>query len=102
MSQLNPVCAPVIRELEQYMSQGGGSYSAWYCGIASSPRNRLFNDHNVRERGDYWIYRDCGNDTIARQIESYFHNSGCQGSHGGGDDATKFVYCYKITNSTVE
>jgi hypothetical protein len=91
----------VISDIEAHIARGGGGYAAWYCGIAAAPRDRLFNDHNVAEKS-WWIYRDCGSDLIARQVESYFHRMGCLGGPGGGDRDTRFVYAYKITLSTVE
>jgi len=50
----------------------------------------------------WWIFKDCGSDLIARQVEKYFHLRGCQGGPGGGDRDTRFVYAYKITRTTVE
>jgi len=92
----------VISEIDEYIKRGGGGYSAWYCGIAAYPRDRLFTAHKVSEKNGWWIFRDCGTDTAARSIEDYFHRMGCKGDGGGGDRNTRFVYAYKITMTTVE
>ena len=91
-----------VNDLDAYIAKGGGRYSAWYCGIAADPKERLFDDHNVDRENGPWIRRDCGTDTVARQVEGYFHKKGCDGGSGGGDRNTKYVYAYKITSSTEE
>src|SRR3972149_6905015 len=80
-------------------AHGGGS-RAWYVGIAASPRDRLFNDHCVREHGDAWILRDAGSESAARQTESYFLTLGCRGGDGGGSCQTCYVYAYKMAPHT--
>jgi hypothetical protein len=92
----------IAQEIDDYINKSGGGYSSWYVGIASDPRIRLFNDHNVDEKNDYWIYRACGSDTSARKVEEYFINKGCKGGTGGGDYTTQSVYAYKIGRNTVE
>ncbi len=92
----------VAAEIDAHIRQCGGNYREWYVGIASNPRNRLFNDHNVDEKNGAWIYRDAGSDTAARRIENYFLTKGCKGGDGGGDASTKYVYAYRITSTTRE
>ena len=92
----------IAQEIDDYIHSGGGGYSSWYVGIASDPRARLFNDHNVNEMNDSWIYRDCGSDTSARKVEEYFIGKGCKGGTGGGDYTARYVYAYKISRNTIE
>jgi len=92
----------IVQEIDDHIRQCGGGYSGWYVGIAANPRERLFNDHNVSEQSDSWIYRDCGSDTSARKAEEYFINKGCRGGSGGGDHTTRYVYAYKISRNTIE
>ncbi len=92
----------VARQIEAHIQKCGGAYSSWYCGIASSPRDRLFDDHNVDEKNGCWIYKDAGSESSARQIEKHFLDKGCKGGDGGGGYSTRYVYAYKITNSTRE
>ena len=80
----------------------GDSFSAWYCGIAADPRDCLFNRHGVDELHGAWIYRNCGTDTTARQLEQYLHSLGCKGAYGGGGPDTRFIYAYRITGTTRE
>ena len=92
----------IIADIDAHIRNCGGTYSAWYCGIASDPRQRLFTDHNVDEKNGAWIIRDCGTDTAARRVEEHFLKKGCKGGGGGGDRTTRYVYAYKITNTTRE
>lgn len=93
----------IINDFENYIRQKGGGYSAWYCGVASDPKSRLFNDHNVDKNNGAWIHSgDAGNDQTARNVEDYFLKKGCKGGGGGGDGSTRYVYAYKITSTTRE
>lgn len=86
----------IIHDLDAYMQEGGGKYSAWYVGIASDARDRLFNDHKVKENGDLWIYRRTNFSGVAREIQEYFVNSlGTDGGSGRGVVLTDTVYAYK-------
>jgi len=38
-------------DIKAYIQNNGGAYSDWYVGIASDPKERLFTDHNVSEKG---------------------------------------------------
>lgn len=94
--------AQIIQEIADHVAKNGGSYSAWYCGIASDPQARLFNDHNVDKERGAWIYNTCATSDEARAVEDHFVAKGMKGGPGGGDSTTKAVYAYKITNSTRE
>jgi hypothetical protein len=90
----------IIQEFNNYIRNNGGSYSRWYVGIASDPRDRIFNDHNVNKDNDAWIFRDCGAETAARKVEKYFLDRGCAGGTGGGDSSTTYAYAYKKNTHT--
>jgi hypothetical protein len=83
-------------EIQSFIDGHGNIYRTWYVGIASSPRSRLFNDHNVNEATDLWIYRKAETHEEARRIERYFIDVlGTDGGTGGGDASTRYVYAYK-------
>ncbi len=81
---------------------GSDGYSSWYVGIASDPKQRLFNDHNVDEQNGKWAYSPAINEAHARSAEKILHDKGFDGGIGGGDQTTIWVYAYKKTSSTVE
>lgn len=78
MNAVRKTATQIIQEIDSYIKQNGGGYSQWYAGIATNPRHRLFNDHNVNEKFGTWIYRDCGSENTVRQIEKYFLGLGCK------------------------
>lgn len=75
----------------------------WYAGITSDPRKRLFSDHGVKEdSSDEWCFKEAYSEKEAREIEKSLHDSGLEGSPGGGDANSKFVYIYLIRSHTVQ
>ncbi len=93
----------IVDEFLVYMHQHGGQWRDWYVGVASDPKDRLFNNHNVVEQGGVWIHSgNTGTETVARADERHFLDQGCDGGPGGGSYLTKFVYAYKKTAYTNE
>jgi len=91
----------IINDIKEHIEKGGGGYRAWYVGISNDARDRLFNGHSVREKGDRWIYRQASSSQVAREIEVYFVNIlGTDGDTGGGDETTDMVYAYKKSAHT--
>jgi hypothetical protein len=91
----------VKREINEHIQNRGGAYSDWYVGIASDPRDRLFNDHNVSKENGHWVFRECENADDARDVEYYFvYTLRTDGGPGGGDNTTKYVYAYRKTSRT--
>jgi hypothetical protein len=91
----------IEKEIKDYIDRVGGPYQAWYVGISSVPRDRLFKDHGVREKEDAWIYRTALDANTARVIEVYFLSIlGTAGGSGGGDIYAKAVYAYRKNEHT--
>jgi len=90
-----------IADIRAYVERRGGAYRAWYFGIASDPRARLFRDHGVAEKGDSWIYRECESSEVAREVEAFFVRIfDTDGGVGGGDATASWVYAYLKTPRT--
>ena len=88
--------AQIKEEIKSYIKKCGGNYPTWYVGISEDPRDRLFNQHNVDEKNDYWIFRTASSTDVARRIERYFVDIlGTDGGLGGGDVDARAVYAYK-------
>ena len=93
----------IINEIEAYLVNNGVKfYSECYIGIAEDPRDRLFSDHKLLEKGDIWIYASADSDDVARDTEKYFLDKGMKGGAGGGSDKSTYVYSYKINEHTSE
>lgn len=93
----------IIADVEAHIRNNGADFANWYVGIATSPRDRLFNGHNVREKGDAWIFREATSSGVAREVEDYFSKrKGARGGAGGGDYGSRSVYAYEIGSHTRE
>jgi hypothetical protein len=91
----------IINDLDAFIKDGGGGYPAWYVGVASDARDRLFSDHGVKEEGDLWIYRRTSFSGVAREIKDYFVNTlGTDGGAGRGVVIIDMVYAYKKASHT--
>lgn len=88
-----------VREIDNYIRNIGGSYSQWYVGIASNPRSRLIEGHNVDIRYNC-IALNLATSREARTVEAFFLEKGCDGGTGGGDFTTRSVYAFHKTHST--
>ncbi len=92
-----------VDEIVAYINNNGGVYSAWYVGITSDYKQRLFTSHAVDERSGAWICCPCDSATGARNAERHFlERLMCKGGPGGGDDASSYIYAYKVTPGTFE
>jgi len=87
----------IVGNIKNHADKEGGGYNNWYCGIASDPNQRLFNDHNVpKEKGKaWWIKENANSEQDARDTEERLLSLGFDGGEGGGDNTTIYVYVYK-------
>lgn len=87
----------IARAIDDYIRNQDSDYSHWYVGIASDPKDRLFNGHKVNEQKGQWVFSESTSEDAARTVERYFINvKGTQGDSGGGDASTRFIYAYRI------
>lgn len=93
------IVADINSHLEKSQKQ---YYSDFYVGITNDIERRLFDEHKVSEKNGWWIYRQAIDKKTAQHVEEYFLNKGMKGDTGGGTDDSSFIYCYEITNYTVE
>ena len=80
----------------------GNNYGKFYIGITNDIDRRLFGEHNVPRNGHWRIHHDAINKEHAQAVEEHFLAKGMKGDTGGGTDDSVWVYCYKITNKTIE
>ncbi len=90
----------IKQEIQKYIAESGYPYKDWYVGITDDHKERVLNEHNVKEQ---YIYGECSTSEIARKIEIYFIEIlGTDGGSGGGDESSIFIYAYHKTENTVE
>jgi hypothetical protein len=75
--------------------------SDYYVGITNDLMRRL-DEHNVKPRDCVAILKakDISEARIAERVLTAV--SGFKGDSGGGKDGSIYVYCYRITDSTVQ
>lgn len=88
----------IINDIKNYV--GRGDYSNWYVGITNDIERRLFSEHSVDRKQDYWIYRPASSKSIAQEVEEFFLDAGMDGDTGGGNDDTTYVYAFKKNGHT--
>lgn len=81
---------------------GDVNYKAYYIGITNDINRRLFGEHNVNRNYGWWIYREAIDKDHAQDVEEFFLEKGMKGNTGGGTSDSTWVYCYKITDKTIE
>lgn len=84
----------IIADFQNWIFKNGNMYREWYIGITSDINQRLFTDHCVNQI-DIWVHAPADSNEIARSVEKYFLNLGCDGDTGGGDFSSTIVYAYK-------
>jgi len=93
--------AEIIAAIDTHMQKFQYRNSDWYVGIATDPRDRLFNDHNVDEQNGIWIYDLATSAAVARTVEQAYLDTGHDGGAGGGDERSVYVYAFVKLQGTV-
>ena len=93
----------IIQDINSHLANSTKRYYGdFYIGITNDIDRRLFGEHNVPRNGHWRIHRVANNETHARNVEKHFLNEGMKGGTGGGGTDCVYVYCYEISNSTIE
>lgn len=95
----------IIQSINNHLKQSSKPfYSDFYVGITEDVKKRLFSEHQVNEKIDWWIYCYADTEEIAREVEKFYIEKGMDGGKGGGkgNGETKYIYCYEINEHTKE
>jgi len=91
----------IISDFEKFMGTHAQFYREFYVGIATDPKDRLVNGHNIGDAPHIYSVQAMESE-IVRAIEKFFLGKGAKGGPGGGDNNTQYVYAYKIASHTIE
>jgi hypothetical protein len=96
--------ASAYNKIKQYIDACGGNPSRWYAGVAADTEQRLFHEHGVDRRMGKYIAVDAGSDRAAyATMVSLQRTLGCKGgSIPSADAAARFVYVYRLAETTIE
>lgn len=91
----------IVTDIKFYISEQGGRYRDWYVGVSKDAKERMFQQHKVKERGDLWIYRQAVSSAVAREVVDHLVNMlGFDGETGGGDETADMVYAFRKSEHT--
>ena len=91
----------IVKDILSYIFENDFQLSEWYVGIASNPREKLFQEHNVMEDSDLWIIRAAESITSAKSIAYHIISRyGTDGLLKSNSETSKFVYAFKKGLST--
>lgn len=95
----------LIKEIEERLvTTAMRYYSNFYIGTVSkaSKEYRLFEEHGLTKGEDWCISVDVHDVQRAREIKQYFLKKGMRGSVDDREEDATVVYCYVVTQYTVE
>lgn len=93
----------IINDIDSHLRESTKEYwSDFYIGITNNIERRLFEEHNVNKENDWWIWRKALDKGTAQEVEEYYLAKGMEGNTGGGNKDTVYVYCYEITENTIQ
>jgi len=71
----------------------GGRYSSWTIGVTDQPNERKQQHEQDGKDVSCWHQWDASTESVARRIEHYFVDKGCEGA-GGGLGNANYVYIF--------
>ena|SRR5690554_4042588 len=103
----------IKQEIEDFKNSNEGEYTDYYIGITNNIDRRLQeNNESILEhlrngrytKGNPIYTAECVNNDEAVEIERFFQNKGMEkyNPRSFGNDDTKFIYCYKMTEENKE
>lgn len=86
----------IIEDIRTYIERRGGEPGEWHVGVGTNERARLFKDHRVKERGDWWIVRRAESPQVAREAWNDLAGTLKTATSGtSSGNAADFVYAFR-------
>ncbi len=93
----------LIKYIEAWLPKTGfGRYADFYMGITDDVEKALLDDHRISPEEDIWLYSETKTKAAAEQVLNHFLAKGMQGTPEGAPVDATSVYCYVITDMTVQ
>lgn len=91
----------IIGDLEDFIGRNGGAFADFFVGVTGAPKQMLFSQHKLKEKGDAWISRLAKDEMDAHDVVEYFRST--RGTKGRKKDVAEtdlYVYAFKIKPHT--
>ncbi len=93
----------LIKYIESWLPKTGFSYySDFYIGITDDVERSLLDDHRISPDTDIWLYSEVQTPSAALQVLNHFLTKGMQGAPDDAPAQATTIYCYVITDTTVQ
>ncbi len=93
----------LIKYIESWLPKTGFSYySDFYIGITDDVERSLLDDHRISPDADIWLYSETQTKADAEKVLQHFVKKGMQGTPEDAPAQATTVYCYVITDTTVQ
>ncbi len=90
-------------EIFGYIKEFGSNFDDWFVGISCDPKKTMFEQHQVDEKNDIWLYKQAVSFKACRTIQTYFlENLKTDGSPVlEGTEDTDCIYLFKKSERTL-
>lgn len=89
-----------INQIENFIKEQEFEYKDIFCGVASYPKERLFENHKIDMNSNDWAYDYCDDVETARKVQKHFLDKGCKGSNVLPSSSSNSIYIYKMNPNT--
>jgi hypothetical protein len=87
----------IIGDMEDFIARNGGKFGDFFIGCTGAPKQMLFTQHKVQQKGDAWISRLAKDEMDAHDVVEYFRSTrGTKSRKKDVSDTDLYVYAFKI------
>lgn len=91
----------IVSRIRGHIRKRGGVFAKWFVGVSKEPRSRLFVNHAVRKKGDYWILVRAESSVVAQRVKSFLvAKVGMAAVKDAAGKNPDFVYAYMKSSHT--
>jgi hypothetical protein len=87
----------IIGDIEDFVDRNGGNFGEFFIGCTGAPKQMLFTQHKLKDKGDAWISRLAKDELDAHDVVEYFRSS--RGAKVRKKDVSGndlYVYAFKV------
>ncbi|CAA7624710.1 conserved hypothetical protein [Magnetospirillum sp. LM-5] len=91
----------IIGDVEDFVDRNGGNFADFFVGVTGAPKQMLFSQHKLKDKGDAWISRLAKDELDAHDVVEYFRSTrGAKSRKKEVVETDLYVYAFKIKPHT--